>query len=113
MSDESNPKNAGRPRHPKWDEMHDLDRYLKLVDITAQNIVTGKWKKTPSGMESALERMREILINKYPEYFKTVEQRVVAAELVANDEELAPLVTPEPKKEEPKFSFPQGTLERK
>ena len=80
MSESLKLEAAGRPRHPKWDEMNDIDKYLKLCFMIAQNLTTGKWKFPPRTLYATMEHLREGLVNKYPDYFKTLGTRELMAE---------------------------------
>jgi len=109
MSTESNPKNAGRPRVPKWDEMHDIDKLLKNIELAERNIFSGKWKALPKGLVQMWDRHRELLMNKYPDYYKVIEppKQGAAAPQEAEDDapDLPPLVTEGPVEAEPVLRF--------
>lgn len=91
----------GRPRHPKWDELNDIDRYLKQMDLAVQNLVTGKWKTIPRGVERILEMKREALLNKYPEYFKTLEARKIMETQFGGQEQALPKPNVPPVEKQP------------
>lgn len=111
MSDESNPKNAGRPRVPKWDEMHDIDKLLKNIELAERNIFSGKWKQLPKGLMQMWDRHRELLMNKYPDYYKVIDSPKLGgavAQETDDADELPPLVTPAPAEKEEIITFPGG-----
>jgi hypothetical protein len=117
MSDETNPKGAGRPRIPKWDEMHDLAKLLKALEIAERNMASGKWKALPRDWKFVIEMHREALTNKYPDYYKPVapiKSKNVDTDDIEESEKpeiespLSPLVTPAPVEKEEIITFPGG-----
>lgn len=103
MSESLKLESAGRPKHPRWDEMNDIDKYLKLCFMIAQSIATGKWKKVPPHLHSTMERLREGLANKYPDYFKLKSVQQLEEQPVP-EPVLPPVEKESVKLDEPKFT---------